>query len=202
MMSYMIKKSYWGIVILLLISLPINAVRQDRHVVIDTVCNCSLQHFQKVVDMFFLEFQTDPDHLFTWAYLNTDGDGNTKGKDAIVIKYVHTEYNPLTREGDQTLDIYVLGSKMFPNRHLGTINHGNRLTATYSGSLLEDAEIRFDLDSVAPAKTTVHYEVNFVFGKFLSLFITDKNWATIGQWRFGVVLANIINYAETKSEQD
>ena len=198
----MVGKIFYGIVLSLLVAVHANAVRRDRHVVIDTVCNCSGQYLQSVIDKFFYEFQTNPDNLFTWAYLNTEGDGDKNGKDAIVIKYVQTEYNALTREGDQTLDIYVLGSKMFPNRHLGTVNHGNRITATYSGSLLENAEIRFDLDSVAPAKTAVHYEVNFVFGKFFSLFITDKNWATIGQWRFGVVLANIINYAETKSEQD
>lgn len=198
----MLKKTIGVIIFILFISLPTNAFRRDRHVVIDTICNCSQQHLQTVIDKFFLEFQTNPDNLFTWAYLNTDGDGNTNGKDAIAIKYVKTEYNAITREGDQTLDIYVLGSKMFPNRHLGTINHGNRLTATYSGSLLEDAEIIFKLDSITPTQTAVHYEVNFVFGKFFSLFITDKNWASIGQWRFGIVLSNIIEYAERQTSSE
>ncbi len=181
----------------LLCTTPVYAIRQDRHVVVDTVCNCSKQQLQQVVDKFFLEFQTNPNNLFTWAFLNTDGDGNAHGKDAVVIQYVQTQYDTTTREGDLTLDIYVLGSKMFPKRHLGTINYGTSLRATYSGSLLENAEFRFDLDSIAPSQTAVHYEVNFTFGKFFSIFITDKNWVTIGQWRFHTVLSNLIDYAES-----
>lgn len=172
---------------------------QDRHVIIDTVCQCSVEHFQTVIDRFFYEFQADSKALFDWAYLNTNGDGDTSnnGKDAVAIKYGVNTYDSITKTADQALDIYVLGSKMFPNRHLGTVNHGTYMTATYSGSMLQGADFTFVMDSIAPALTRVHGEFNFVLGKFLSMFITEKKWKMVADWRFRQVFANLIEYAET-----
>ena len=172
---------------------------RDRHVVVDTVCYCSPQRFQQVIDRFFYEFQADSKSLFDWAYLNIKGDGNTadNGKDAIAIRYGISTYNPATRTADQALDIYVLGSRMFPNRHLGTINHGTYMTATYSGSMLEDANFRFAMDSIAPNQTQLRCEFNITFGKFLAIFITEKKWKTVAEWRFLQLFANLVEYAET-----
>lgn len=177
---------------------------QDRHVIIDTVCNCSVARFQTVIDKFFYEFQADSKALFDWAYLNTSGDGDTsnEGKDAVAIKYGLNTYDSITKTADQALDIYVLGSKMFPDRHLGTVNHGTYMTATYSGSMLQGADFTFVMDSIAPTQTRVHCEFNFVLGKFLSWFITEKKWKTVADWRFRQVFANLVEYAETGNVTD
>ena len=183
--------------------LPWNSVSarrpQDRYVAVDTVCQCTPAQFQATINRFFYQFQTNSDSLFTWAYLNTGGDGNEKegGKDAIRIHYTEAKYNPTDKTGDIGLDIYVLGSKMFPDRHLFTQNYGSRLLVTYSGSLLEKGEIIFRMDSVAPHKTKVHYQFSFVFGKFFSLFISDKMWGEVIRWRLEQVFANLVEYSET-----
>ena len=177
---------------------------QDRHVKVDTVCRCTPAQFQKTIDKFFYQFQTNSDSLFNWAYLNTGGDGNEKegGKDAIRLQYAEAKYDPVEKKGDLGLDIYVLGSKMFPDRHLFTQNFGSTLGVTYSGSLLENGSIVFKVDSVAPMRTKVHYEFNFVFGKFFSLLISDNTWEEVIKWRLEQVLTNLIEYTETGKVTD
>lgn len=172
---------------------------QHRQVVKDTVCACSQEHFQQVVDTFFYQFQAESHRLFDWAYLNTGGDGNSdsNGKDAIALAYIGNTYDTLTKTGDQAFDIYVLGSRMFPDRHLITVNHGWYLTATYSGSILESADIQFQQHALAPDSTAVHFEFNIVFGKFFSLFVSNKIWENVIRWRMEQIFANIVEYAET-----
>ena len=196
-------KQFLTLTLTLLLTLSLNAFAarpQQRVVHLDSLVNCSAEHFQQVVDKFFYQFQTNSDSLFSWVYLNTGGDGNDKddnGKDAVALRYAGATYDPITRTGDQTFDIYVLGSKMFPNRHLVTVNHGNYMVATYSGSLLNDANIRFQMDSIAPAQTNVHYEFNLEFGRFFAMFVSDKVWHNTIRWRLEQVFKNLIEYAET-----
>ena len=185
--------------LLLSLSVTINARPRDRHVIVDTTCNTSSAHFRQVIDKFFYQFQTGSDSLFQWVYLNTNGDGNYTegGKDAIALKYTTAQYDPVTKKGDQAMDIYVFGSRMFPDRHLISQNHGLKITATYTGSVLEDASIVFHLDSIAPEKINVHYEFNLLFGYLASMFVSDKVWHGTIRWRLEQILANLIEYAET-----
>jgi hypothetical protein len=172
---------------------------QDRHVVVDTVCACTQTQFQQTIDKFFYQFQTNSDSLFLWAYLNTGGDGDESegGKDAIRLHYGEAKYEPVEKKGDLQIDIYVLGSKMFPNRHLYTKNYGCRMGVTYSGSLLESGNIIFNMTPQLDGKTKIHYEFNLVFGRFFSLFISDKIWEGVIKWRLEQLLFNLIEHAET-----
>lgn len=189
------------VLVFLLCTLSAWAARpRYRFVRMDTICQCTPAQFQQVVDSFFYQFQTgDSDALFEWAYLNTGGDGNTNegGKDAVQLHYTTATYDHETRTGDQAIDIYVLGSKMFPDRHLVTISHGTRMDATYSGALLDDASIVFHIDSVAPTVTRVKYEFNLVFGGFVAMFISDKVWHGAMRWRIEQLMRNFVECAET-----
>jgi len=171
----------------------------NRKVQLDTVCSCTPNRFQHVIDKFFYQFQTNTDSIYEWAYCNTEGDGNDTegGKDAIRICYNKALYDPITRTGDLGLDIYVMGIKMFSDRHILTTNNGCSLNATYSGSLLDDAHIKFTLDSISPELVRVRYEFNLVFGKFASMFVSDKVWHNAMRWRLEQVFANLVEYAET-----
>ena len=195
------KKLLLLLTVLVLIYSHTEAARpQLRYVQLDSLVNCSSVHFQKIIDKFFYQFQTNSDSLFQWVYLNTEGDGSDtddNGKNAVGIRYAGATYDPITRTGDQTLDIYVLGSKMFPNRHLVTVNHGPYMVVTYSGSLLNNADIRFRLDSISPQKTLISYEFNLEFGKFFALFVSDKIWNNTIKWRLEQVFKNMVEYAET-----
>lgn len=172
------------------------AVVRDRRVVRDTICACTPAHWREIRDLFFYQFQTNSDSLFNWAYVNTGDEGDKEGKDAIKLVYGPGNYDPVTRRGDQQFDIWVLGSKMFTDRHLGTANHGDYLTATYSGSMLEGANIILRSDSLSPMQTAVYYEFHLRFGKFFSIFVNNRVWQNAVAWRLNTVFDNIIEFAE------
>lgn len=222
--------------ILAVFILPSEASRpKTRGVVIDTVANCSASVMHATISRFCYEFQADPDLLFSWAYLNTGSenpeddkkelteeekrkleekrkkDESKEGKDAIRLVYKDRTYDPEHHVGDVAIDIYVLGSRMFRDNHLGTVysalpltNHSEiqQLNATYSGSILDGGQILFRLDSIAPNRTEVHYDFNLTFGRFLATFISDKTWQTVVEWRLRNILGNLIEFSETGKVTD
>ena len=50
---------------------------------------------------------------------------------------------------------------------------------------------------VSPTQTHLHYEFSLTFGRVLSAFISDKIWRNAIEWRFLIILENLIEYAET-----
>lgn len=208
----MTKRLYITLLAMLLTAPALWARPQSRYVHTDTICNASLQTMQGLADRFAYEFQTDVDKLFDWAFKGT-GDCNTgKEKDAIILRYKDRKYDVKTKTGDVTIDIYVLGSRMFKDNHLVTVYHPketngkgkkqSRIYATYTGSLLETGEMILQFDSIAPEKTAVHYEFNVTFGKFFSAFISDKTWRQVAEWRLKRIIGNIVEYAETGKVED
>lgn len=193
---------------------------QARAVVIDTVCNASWQTMLRTAEKFCYQFQACPDSLFSWAYRGLE-DADTKAgaepskktktkesRDAIQLRYKDRTYDPKNKTGDVAIDIYVLGARWWKDQHLGTKyvlsrNAGApfpvtaRMTATYSGSILNGGKCIFRLDPINDHQTSVHYEFELVFGKVLSAFISDKTWQNAIEWRFRAVLANLIEHAET-----
>lgn len=204
---------------LLILSLCAFSRPQTRVVVVDTVCEASIAHFLPVIDHFCYQFQACPDSLFEWAYKNLgqpgveESKGKTKdSKDVIQLDYKDRIYDPKSKIGDVSIDIYVLGVRWWKDQHLGTKYTLTRpagakypltahLKATYSGSLLEGGDIIFRLEPISPTRTRVHYEFSISFGRVLSTFISDKIWRNAIEWRFETILDNIIEYTETGTVQ-
>lgn len=187
---------------------------QTRAVVIDTVCNASINELLPVVRRFCYQFQACPDSLFDWAYLNLNEQEeetkkNTKeSRAAIQLSYKDRVYNPKEKTGDVAIDIYVLGVRWWKDQHLGTKYSLTRpasahypltahLKATYSGSILEGGDWIFVMEPISPTQTRLHYEFSITFGRVLSAFISDKIWRNAIEWRFQVILDNLIECAET-----
>ena len=188
---------------------------QTRAVVIDTVCDASIEQLLPVIRRFCYQFQACPDSLFDWAYLNlkeheeADANKNTKeGRAVIQLSYKDRTYDPKTKTGDVAIDIYVLGVRWWKDQHLGTKYSLTRpahaphpltarLKATYSGAILEGGDWIFVMTPVSPTQTHLHYEFSLTFGRVLSAFISDKVWKNAIEWRFQIILENLIEYAET-----
>lgn len=205
-----------GLFLSLLLALSVSAFAarpQKREVVIDTVCNAPLIEMQKVASRFCYEFQACPDSLFEWAYLGLGEaevqESKTKeGRDAIQLRYKDRVYDPKLKTGDVAIDIYVLGVRWWKDQHLGTkytltrpSNASYPLTAymvaTYTGSILEGGEFMVRMEPISATQTKVHYEFRLVFGRVLSVFISDKTWQNAIQWRFETILENLVECAET-----
>jgi hypothetical protein len=179
--------------------------RQTRRVVVDTVFNCSLERANAVIDTFVYQLQTDINALFDWAFLGTENQGDTKGKDAVAIVYTGNTYDEKTRTGILKFTVYVLGLAWFKNRELGSVYRDSvvnntrfaRLDITYSGSLLQNADGQFHTTAIDADRTNVHFELNVVLGRFFSAFVTNKTWNEVAVWRIKMMIENIKEYAET-----
>lgn len=199
-----------------LISLIAYGRPQTRSVVIDTVCQAPIMHMQHVVDSFYYQFQACPDSLFLWAYLGLEDthqqEQKTKeGREAIQLKYNNRVYDPVNKIGDVGIDIYVLGVRWWKDQHLVTQYlfsasqpHNlltSHLVARYSGSILESGDFLITLTPISGNETRIHYEFNITFGRVMSAFISDKTWQNAIEWRFGVILENLVECAETGTVQ-
>ena len=202
---------------LLFISLLCSAVLfarpQTRAVIIDTVCNAPMQKMLSTSNKFCYQFQACPDSLFSWAYLGIDKPQENvpqtkESRNAIQLIYKERIYDPKLKTGDVTLDIYVLGVRWWKDQHLGTEYsqttpiHARyplttHMTATYSGSLLDGGDVIFRMEPLDAKRTIVHYEFSIGFGRFLSAFISDNVWKNAIEWRFEVILENLVECAET-----
>lgn len=195
--------------IFLTVSIFADEARQTRRVVMDQVWNCSYDRANEVIDLFVYEMQTDMNHLFTWAFLGTENQGDTKGKDAVSIKYVGNTYDPETRTGKLITTIEVLGVPWFKNREVRSVYRDSvvnktryaRLEITYSGSLLQAANGQFHTTPIDANHTTMHFELNVVLGKFFSAFVTTKTWNEVAAWRIETMVNNVKEYAETGTVQ-
>jgi hypothetical protein len=206
--------------VLLALSVSTFALRpQRREVVKDTICNAPLEKMLEVAERFCYQFQACPDSLFEWAYLNMDeskeieAQGQTKeSRDAIRLRYKDRVYDPQNKTGDVAIDIYVLGVRWWADQHLGskyTLTHPasatypltSHMTATYSGSILEGGDLIIQLEPISETQTKVHYEFRLVFGRVLSVFISDKTWQNAIEWRLEMILQNLIECAETGTVQ-
>lgn len=179
--------------------------RNERRIVIDKVFDCSHERTKEVLDKFVYQLQAEADSLFSWAYMNTGGDGDTKGKDAVALRYKRCEYEPRTRNSLFVTDIVVLGVPWKRNVEIGAhywfkpINEKrhSQLDITYSGKILQDANGFFITTPRKDGKTDVHFELHVAFGKFFSAFVTKKTWQEVAVWRFETIVSNLKEYAET-----
>lgn len=199
--------------ILAVVSMTAAAGPKYRAVVIDTICPVPISAMQQTAALFCRQFQADPDSLFKWAYLGleeekTDKEKTKESRDAIQLRYKDRTYDPKTLTGDVAIDIYVLGVRWWKDTHLGTkCKHTwsntvpqtctSHMTATYSGSLLEGGNCIFEMEALTPMTTQVRFTFNFTFGQMLALFINDKVWHNAIEWRFKVILENLVEYAQT-----
>ena len=186
---------------------------QHRAVVLDTVCESPLVALLHVVDSFCYQFQACPDSLFGWAYLGMEDrelveNPSKESRSAIQLRYKDRTYDPKTKTGDVAIDVYVLGVRWWKDQHLGTksvlyrpVNAKypltSHMTATYTGSILEDGQFIMRMEPISPTRTRVHYEFSLTFGKVLSAFISDKTWRNAIEWRFETILENLVECAET-----
>ena len=202
--------------LLLMASAVVFGRPQKRGVVVDTVCNAPLQKMLDAAENYCRQFQTQSDSLYQWAYAGIDKrqkedtlEKPTKeSRNAILLTYKDRVYDPVLKTGDVAIDIYVLGVRWWKDQHLGTKYTVTRpatdsypltakMVATYSGSILQGGEVIFRLQPIDETHTGVHYEFNLTFGKVLSAFISDKTWHNAIEWRFQIIIQNLIEFAET-----
>ena len=72
-----------------------------------------------------------------------------------------------------------------------------RLDIDYSGSMLDKADAQFHITPLDSNLVRVRLEINLKLGWFINLFMTNRIWVNNVEWRIGVILDNLKEYAET-----
>lgn len=192
------------ILMILLSSVWSSYANKTYHTLSECEFNTTEERAMEVVDKFIYEFQADVTNLFTWAYIGT-GNENDSERDAIGIKYKECYYNPETRESYNLVDVLVNGKPAFKDRRIGgkvqeKLENGTRnirLDIEYSGSMLDKADAQFHVTPLDSNLVRVQLEINLKLGWFFNLFVTNRVWTNNVEWRLGVILDNLKEYAET-----
>lgn len=186
----------------------LTVVTTYTHSTYQSVCtkevNTSAEQVNEVVDQFVYDMQTDITRLFTWAFLNTNDEGDAE-RDAIGLRYKETYYDPETHYGKLIVDVVVPGVHTFKNMTIettltDTVIDGSRvarLDIDYSGSLLKTAFGTFTVTPVSDNQCTLTLNMNVRFGFFANLFVTRRVYRNVIEWRLDTIVENLKEKAET-----
>lgn len=187
---------------LLLMSLSLQAAKNDtlftrygkgiyhtcviRHVKADMVAADSL------VDLLIYQFRTDPDLLFDWAFKGLGNDQKLKERKEVQLHFKKTEYDGQSSIGTMWVDVEVPGVKTFhdvavKSRILKSSVPNEQSRATmevfYSNSLLKDAHGTLFVYKEANNTITIRMDMYVTFGWFFNIFITQRRYRNIVEWR-------------------
>lgn len=154
------------------------------------------------------QFRGNPDQLFGWAFKGLgrqEGDGN--GKNEVLIQLNQALYDPSTQIGTLVMDIIVPGLTTFDD-----VNIESRVTQKdqndtvsevsvdifYSNSLLKKAYGTFFVTQSSEGGTYLSIDIHIRFGWFFNLFITQRRYRNIVEWRTDGFLKNLRDDAERR----
>jgi len=162
----------------------------------------------RMIDDFIYQFQTNPAQLFTWALKNTGQTHKNDGSDDVVLIMNKVSYNPDSAKSIINADFRMSNGLTIRDKdlmsyvHDRTISNNQRIINVdfyYSGSLLKKAEGIFQLLSIDDTQTQISIDINVRFGWFFNLFITQKRYRNVMEWRIGQFVDNLKEEAEQRS---
>lgn len=168
------------------------------------VVNSSMAIADGTVDDFIGQFRGDPELLFEWA-LKDLGQQTDNDKNAVILELKSTTFNPETSVGAILTDIVVPGFTTFKD-----INIDSKVTKTklangstrvfvdvyYSNSFLKKAYGTFYVKPISNNQVLLTINVNVKFGWFFDIFITQRRYKNIAEWRINGFMENMKKEAE------
>ena len=157
-----------------------------------------------VADYLVNDFHTAPGHLFTWAL---KGLGLQDKSNELVIVFKSSDNDPKTNVTHGVFDIVVQGVTTFSNIKVDAIVSKTKYT---SGVIKVNANIIYSSLLMKNAVGTVLFvpqkngevylitDVDINFGWFFNLFITQKRYKSIVEWRIKKFTENMIDECERR----
>jgi len=161
-----------------------------------------------IVDDFIYQNRYDLDALFGWAFKGLNLRKEKSG--LLVINYKSTEYNKEKNFIKTKVDLIIPKVITFPDilmySRLTKSEMFNGETRMTSESLYPNAFMKktVSIFSVIPNKnmgTWYTLETQICFGKFFDLFITQKRFRQIMEWRLNKLLNNMRIEAERRENE-
>ncbi len=164
----------------------------------------------EMVDDLISQFRGDPDQLFEWAF---KGLGKQKGekneKNEVLIELNQALYDTATHVGTLVMDIVVPGLTTFDDVNIESLVTQRELNDTvfevfvdifYSNSLLKKAYGTFFVEECREGGTYLSIDIHIRFGWFFNLFITQRRYRNIVEWRTDGFLKNLKEDVERREQ--
>ena len=165
-----------------------------------------MQTADAVVNDFISQFRGDPELLFEWA-LKGVGKQEDDEKDAILLVLKSTVYNPQTSVGSIKTDIVVPGFTTFRDVDIESkvtkeqLKDGSiRVTVDvyYSNSFLKKAYGTYHIYPNGSDKVTLKIHTYIRFGWFFDLFITQRRYRNLAEFRVDKFMDNMRKESERR----
>lgn len=187
---------------LLLASLSLKAAKSDTlytHYERGIYHTCAICHVKadiraadSLVDLMIYQYRTDPDLLFEWVFKGLGNDQKQQERKEVMLHFVKTEYDGHSNIGTMWVDVEVPGIKTFRDvavrsKILKSSVPGQQSHATmeilYSNSLLKDAHGTLLVCDNNNGMLTIRMDMYVTFGWFFNIFITQRRYRNIVEWR-------------------
>ncbi len=160
-----------------------------------------------VIDDLISQFQGDPERLFDWAFKGLGQQKDGSEKDAVILVWNATSYDPQTGISILNVDAVVPGFTVFrdielkskvEDRELPNGWRRIRVDMFYSGSLLKESYGVFYVKQLAPDKMLYTIEINIRFGWFFNIFITQRRYKALAEFRVEKFMQNLRDETERR----
>ncbi len=160
-----------------------------------------------VVDDLINQFRGNPEQLFEWAFKNLGKQPGDDSKNEVLIKLKLATFDKMTGKSRLLTDVIVPGITTYKDVAIDSrvtktklANGGTRVFVDifYSNSLLKKAYGTFFVTPIAPNKVMLSMRINIRFGWFFNIFITQKRYRDIVEWRMQGFMNNMRDEAERR----
>lgn len=190
--------------LLLILTILTTYTRGTYHTECSVPVAAPAEETNEVIDRLVYEFQTNPDTLFSWAFMGMGQQGD-EDKDAIVLVLNDITYIPEQHYSKLLMDIVVPKFRTFRDVELeslvtdtmvGPVRHV-RVDIYYAGNLLKEAYGNFYVMPIGNNVCTLSIDINVRFGWFFNIFVSRRVYKNVVEWRVNTFMDNLKEMVET-----
>ena len=154
-------------------------------------------------DSLVAQFLRNPELLYDWALRNTGQQHDGTEKDDIVLVLKKNDYNPKANRCIMTFDVIVPGFKTIKDVTIEAIATSKYISETervitldlYTSLVLKHAHGVLHIKELSPTSSLLTMDADVKFGWFFNLFITQKKYKLLAEFRLVKFIDNLKYYA-------
>ncbi len=157
----------------------------------------------QMADSLVEQFLRDPELLYDWALKGTGQQHDGSEKDDIILVLKNNNYNPKAHRSILTFDVVVPGFRTIKDVVIESVVT-NEKTDKYSRTIIVDMHTSLVLKhahgvltikEINTAQSLITMDVDIKFGWFFNLFITQKKYKALAEFRLGKFVDNLRFYS-------
>ena len=171
------------------------------------VTDVPLKVADSVVDDLISQFRGDPELLFEWAFKDLGKQPGDKSKNEVLIKLKLATFDKMTGKSLLLTDVIVSDYTTYENVAIESkvtktkMNSGKTrvfVDIFYSNALLKKAYGTFFVVPLDENRVMMSVQIHVRFGWFFNIFITQKRYRNLVEWRMKGFMNNMRKEAERR----